>query len=102
MDDTARAAAHPIDASRSRVGSALRNDTHAETSFGRMNPDTPSSISLAIGPPGTLTTALAHAMYSGTFSVENTRPPSKNARVRYGARQRSAAAMYSGTRACGM
>ena len=71
-----RAAVHPIDASRSRAGSVFKNDTHDETSFGRTNPETPSSISRVIEPLGPLTTGRAQAMYSGIFKVENVTRPS--------------------------
>ena len=74
-ESTALAAAAPICPSCSREGNLFRNDFHAETSLGNTNPETPSSISLSMGPLGTLATARPHAMYSGIFSVEKGRIP---------------------------
>src|SRR5215471_2823396 len=69
-ESTACAAAAPICPSFSREGNVFKNAVQADTSLGNRNPETPSSISLSIGPLGTLATARPHAKYSGILRVE--------------------------------
>jgi hypothetical protein len=48
----------------------VRKETQEKGSFGKRNPETWSSISRWILPPGTLTTGRPQAIYSGIFRVE--------------------------------